>query len=584
MVLYSILFFYLPTIVVGIVYVNLFRITEMRSNSELIESQRARVESLLVDSHMEYFALSRYLGNDTEINDLLGDRKFNDVSLLLEKYKVNYRLENLFIFDSSCIIVASPLTEQDEKYPLQCPVSSATTVTYLPGSIALDTIITLEQQTDTTYYLFTRYIIPAAVISRVVDPGFIISIVDTSDGRRVFHSDLAAPETPGADVNRITTFDTVSGTINGMQYRLNYYELQKLPGSAEVLLEIAVPRSRYQFRLDALGRFTLFILLIWILSTVLFFLLQNRQLVVPMEKLLNRAESIANGEYSGLVTVKSNDELGRLADRFNTMAESLQKKENMLKLVNEKLEKIVIQRTKTLKLTLDKLRDYDNIKTDLFYSIVHDLKNPLTVISGYANMIMDYDHFTREKKEDFLHKISDESERMIEMLNDFLTTLREEHNLGRMDFSSIDITSVLQYFFNIYEIQARENNIDLNWSVASTLPNVFGNKDKLEHVISNLLSNAFKYTESGGAIGITARVEGKYVLCGVADTGPGIEEGMERAVFEKFKKSQSSKKGTGLGLYIAQQIIINHNGRIWVENKDGGGGCTFYFTVPIYTA
>ena len=113
---------------------------------------------------------------------------------------------------------------------------------------------------------------------------------------------------------------------------------------------------------------------------------------------------------------------------------------------------------------------------------------------------------------------------VIDMLNDFLTTLREEHNLGRMDFSPIDIASVLQYFFNIYEIQARENGVELVWSVETGMPKVFGNKDKLEHVISNLLSNAFKFTESGGSVTMLARREGKYVLCGVSDTGPGIEE------------------------------------------------------------
>jgi len=305
---------------------------------------------------------------------------------------------------------------------------------------------------------------------------------------------------------------------------------------------------------------------------------------MPLKKILKGAEFIVNGKYDYKIRLDSKNELGLLANKFNEMSESLYKNNEFLKSINKELENKVIQRTKNLQVALDKLRDYDNQKTELFYSIVHDLKNPLTVIQGYASMVIQYDSFPIEKKKEFMKKIIAESDRLTKMLNDFLKTIKQEANLSKMEFSEIDIVPILEYFYSIYEVQAKEMMIDFVWDVQTPLPLIKGNKEKLEHVISNLLSNAFKFVSEKGMIKIIARVEDDFVKIGISDTGPGIEDGKEKVIFEKFKKlntDQRNQSGAGLGLYIAQQIINKHNGNIWVQNNIGGKGCTFYFTLPI---
>jgi hypothetical protein len=268
------------------------------------------------------------------------------------------------------------------------------------------------------------------------------------------------------------------------------------------------------------------------------------------------------------------------------MAQALQKKQEAVDQANLQLERKVVQRTKSLKSALEKLRNYDNSKNDLFYSIIHDLKNPMTVITGYVNMILQYNNITDEKRKDYLTKILQESNRLINMLNDFLKTIREENSIENMELTPMNVEPLLEYFFMIYEIQAKEMQIDFVWNVQSPLPEIRGNREKLEHVLSNLLSNAFKFVNERGMVMISARVEEDMIKIGISDTGPGIPPGKEKEIFDKFKKfktdTNANQTGAGLGLFIARQIMKKHKGMIWAINNSGGIGCTFYLTLPIY--
>jgi signal transduction histidine kinase len=116
-----------------------------------------------------------------------------------------------------------------------------------------------------------------------------------------------------------------------------------------------------------------------------------------------------------------------------------------------------------------------------------------------------------------------------------------------------------------------------------TLPPIIGDRRRIEQILTNLLSNANRYTEPEGEINVKVKFEQGQLLVSVRDNGPGIDVKEQELIFERFyraRQNQGSKIGTGLGLSIAKSLVELHGGRIWVESEPGQGS-TFYFTLPV---
>jgi len=576
----SILFFYIPTLIIGSIYIVLFRNEELKVNVSVVQKTAKILETILYDKKLESMSLTKYIAISDDLNNNLKNKNHEKLDETMKEYAKEYNLDNIFIFDKECKIIYQ-LNESKDNYYFYCYLSPNSETIFFYDRIFFDTIVPIGAK-DNSFYVYTRSSFKNSEIKNLLIKDIDFSIVEKNSGIRVF-STFDKPQEESKMSKSVGSNTIIK--LYKKKFFYKYFGFTTNEKMKNFLMEVVVSPEFYRIRVDKIGYLSITLFIFWILATFLFFLIANKLLVIPIRKILIVADDITRGNYKMRLEVKDKNEIGTLARKFNAMANSLQLKETQLNNINKKLEAQVNHRTKSLQTAIDKLRNYDNQKSDMFYTVIHDLKNPMTVVSGYANFLLQYKNATEDKKNEILTKIANESERLTKMLNEFLKNIREENSLADIELKPIDISEILEYFYTVYEIQAKERLIDFVWNVQSPLPKINGNKEKIEHVISNLLSNAFKFTPERGMIKISGRVEGESIKIIISDTGPGVKSGYEKEIFEKFKKFETdtndNKQGSGLGLYIVSEIIKLHNGNIWVTNNQSGIGCSFCFTLPI---
>ncbi len=227
-----------------------------------------------------------------------------------------------------------------------------------------------------------------------------------------------------------------------------------------------------------------------------------------------------------------------------------------------------------------------NKKKDRFISIIsHDLRSPFSSIIGYSNYLLENENISDNKKREYLNYISESAGTTLNLVNSLLEWTRLQTGRIKFEPAKINISEIFSKASEMLNGAAFEKNI----SIAPGYENeiyVKADKELILQVIINLISNAIKFTNSGGKITITAKPqpeENKY-LFGVSDNGVGIsKENLEKLfkIDEKFtSRGTKGEKGTGLGLSLCKDIIHKHNGKIWVESEPGKGS-VFYFTLPV---
>ena len=224
------------------------------------------------------------------------------------------------------------------------------------------------------------------------------------------------------------------------------------------------------------------------------------------------------------------------------------------------------------------------MKEEFLALTTHDLRSPLTVISGVINFFTSgrLGDMTPEQK-NMVAMMERNTQSLIELVNDLLDASKLESGTMRLDLASIDLGGLVRELREGMLPMAREKGITLEESVPEDLPPLRADRPKFRRVLVNLLSNALKFTPKGGSVEVGARAENGFVRVSVADTGVGIApEDMER-LFDKYEQARSratrSEKGTGLGLYITRQLVELHGGQIKVDSQEGKGS-TFSFTIP----
>jgi signal transduction histidine kinase len=232
-----------------------------------------------------------------------------------------------------------------------------------------------------------------------------------------------------------------------------------------------------------------------------------------------------------------------------------------------------------------KLRELSELKEEFLALTTHDLRSPLTVISGVINFFTSgrLGDLTPEQK-NMVSMMERNTQNLIELVNDLLDASKLESGTMRLDMASIELAGMVAELREQMLPMAREKEITLNASLPDDLPPLRADRAKLRRVLVNLLSNALKFTPRGGRIEVTAAPDGEIVRVSVADTGVGIPPEDLARLFDKYEQARSratrSEKGTGLGLYITRQLVELHGGEISVTSEVGRGS-TFSFTVPI---
>ena len=291
----------------------------------------------------------------------------------------------------------------------------------------------------------------------------------------------------------------------------------------------------------------------------------SRRLTLPLAEVTHAAETIAAGNLEPRVPVRRDDELGRLARSFNTMAEQVSRS-------HHHLEAQVAQRTQALEGTNAELESFS-------YSISHDLRAPLRAIHGFARILLD-DHKAQLEPEAqrLLGVIDQNTRRMGQLIDDLLAFSR----LGRqgMTAAPVDMGELARTVAD--EVRRTEGERSVEIQIAP-LPATRGDRALLRQVMSNLLQNAAKFTRGRdhARIEVGARSEGGETVYYVKDNGAGFDARYADKLFGVFQRLHSTEQfdGTGVGLAIVKRIVQRHEGRVWAEGKVDQGA-TFYFTLP----
>lgn len=265
--------------------------------------------------------------------------------------------------------------------------------------------------------------------------------------------------------------------------------------------------------------------------------------------------------------------------------EELREAQNKLLEYSEELK----QRLEELEAAYEKLKELDKMKDNFLSTVSHELRTPLTSIKSFAEILLNYEN-DRETEKEFLGIINEEADRLTRLINDVLDISKIE--AGRVQWRPEDlrIPEVIESAVNATRALIEKANLTLNMNQEPELPIVHADRDRIIQVITNLISNAVKFTPAGGCIGIRAQglksetTEGlEMVKVSVSDTGIGIPPEEHERIFEKFHQIgdtlKDKPKGTGLGLTICKDIVEHFGGRIWVESEPGEGS-TFSFTLP----
>ena len=220
-----------------------------------------------------------------------------------------------------------------------------------------------------------------------------------------------------------------------------------------------------------------------------------------------------------------------------------------------------------------------SLRNILLSSVSHDLRTPLAAIIGSADTLLRKgDDLAAENRKELIQSIREEAERLNQIVRNVL-------NMTRLESGAIQIRKERQSLEEITgavidRLSGRLNGHTLNVQIPEDLPLIPFDPLLMEQVLTNLLENALRYTPPGTAIELTARVQKAEVLVELADRGPGIPEGQQERIFDKFTRGRVPGGGVGLGLSICRVILEAHGGRIWAENRPGGGA-VFRFTLPV---
>lgn len=276
------------------------------------------------------------------------------------------------------------------------------------------------------------------------------------------------------------------------------------------------------------------------------------------------------------------EELERQNRDLVQVLSELEEKREQLEQLNSQLE----ASNRELNEANAKLRELSDMKEEFLALTTHDLRSPLTVISGVINFFTSgrLGEMTDEQK-NMVAMMERNTQSLIELVNDLLDASKLESGTLRLDFAPVELPALIIELRETMQPMAREKEIELTEQVPADLPPVKADIAKLRRMIVNLLSNALKFTPKAGHIEISAAREGAdRVRVSVADTGVGIPPEDLARLFDKFEQARSratrGEKGTGLGLYITRQLVELHGGEINVQSEVGKGS-TFSFTIPI---
>lgn len=325
--------------------------------------------------------------------------------------------------------------------------------------------------------------------------------------------------------------------------------LKAFPGTSASAIVVARPAASLGEVIGDLGPRLLFSGLIGLAAALVLGFLLSRSVAAPLRNIARAARSVARGNYRQRVPATGPTEVRELASDFNRMTEEVQRSQQTLR--------------------------------DFLANISHELKTPLTSIRGFSQAMLDGTIETPAGIERSAKIISDESNRVLRLVQELLDLSRIESGQVPMRQEDVNLNELFEHLSEVFALRSEEAGVRLEMSLNGA-SHIRGDFDRLEQVFNNLLDNAFRHTPSGGTVRVMSRnVQRDVLQVTVSDTGSGIAAEDVPHIFERFHRSNGagSKKGYGLGLAITREIVRAHGGDIWATSEPNHG-TTFVFTLP----
>jgi signal transduction histidine kinase len=271
-------------------------------------------------------------------------------------------------------------------------------------------------------------------------------------------------------------------------------------------------------------------------------------IVRPIRQISSIARKFAMGDFSVRIENNSNDEIGDLCTAINHMA--------------------------------DELSNAEAMKNEFISSVSHELRTPLTAIKGWAETLMIDGGGSPETMKKGVGVIVNETERLSQMVEELLDFSRMQNGHFTLQMANMDILAELGDAVLIYSDKARRESKEIIYNEPEMLPIVFGDKNRIRQVFINVIDNAVKYSSAGDTVTIKAFAENGKIIVSVADTGVGIKESDLAKVKTKFYKANHTRRGSGIGLAVADEIVTMHGGSMDIASEGEGLGTTVTITLP----
>jgi two-component system, OmpR family, sensor histidine kinase VanS len=306
-----------------------------------------------------------------------------------------------------------------------------------------------------------------------------------------------------------------------------------------------------------------------ILLVILLSHIYSYMIAKPLININKTATKMANLDFSEKCMVMSNDEIGNVASSLNFLSENLDNALTSLREANTRLEE-----------DIDKERKLEKMRKEFIASVSHELKTPVTLISGYAMGLKD-DIFEKEEKDFYLNVITDEAEKMGNLVSDMLDLSQMESGNFKLRREEFIVTDLLEFTIKKYTGLAGEKSVDIETKMIDNIK-VYADWNRIEQVITNFITNALRHVNKGGSLKISMIDKGEEISIEFENTGNQIDEEELPKIWDKFYKIDKSRNrklgGTGIGLSIVKNILMLHKYPFGVENTSKG--VKFYFTVP----
>ncbi len=322
--------------------------------------------------------------------------------------------------------------------------------------------------------------------------------------------------------------------------------------------------------------FILWLVLIVFIVTGGYSYLFLTNLLKPILDLSKLAFRVSRGDYSVRSDLKRDDEIGFLAKEFNNMLDKI--RDNI-----DNLDKIVETKTKELVIAKDRAEESTKSKSEFLANMSHEIRTPMNGIIGMSHLALQTS--LDERQRDYISKIDSSSKSLLLIINDILDFSKIEAGKLTTENVNFDLFDVINSAVILLEFKAHEKKLELFVDYGTDIgKNFFGDSLRITQILTNLLTNAIKFTNKGEIGIIVKTLKNNMMRFEVKDTGIGLSDEQIDKLFQSFSQADSSTTrrygGTGLGLAISKQLVELMNGRIWVESKEGVGS-SFIFEIEL---